>query len=125
MLIDDNKASNYILQRMIGISNFADIVIIKNWADEALQSLKEGSVEPDVIFLDLNMPVMDGFKFLEEFENLPIDKSRIKIFILSSCTNDKEIKKAKENKLVTQYLEKSMTLSQLKEIQVSLFSSQN
>ncbi|MFM9056498.1 MAG: response regulator, partial [Bacteroidota bacterium] len=70
LLIDDNEIDNFINERMITASRFSETVTIKNSTDVAiafLASIEDSSEYPEVIFLDLNMPVKDGFGFLEEY----------------------------------------------------------
>ena len=66
LLIDDNYIDNFVTRRILEGSNFADKVIVTQSATEAIQSLRSGSVQPDVIFLDIRMPLMGGFEFLQE-----------------------------------------------------------
>ena len=72
MLVDDNDTDNFISRRIIEITNFANSVEIKNSGKSALEYLEthKDSPEnlPDYIFLDINMPIVDGFVFLYEFE---------------------------------------------------------
>ena len=74
LLIDDNDIDNFINERMITTNHFGKQVVVKNSGDLALNYLKEHQSDPNtlpqIIFLDLNMPVMDGFAFLEEYDKL-------------------------------------------------------
>ena len=79
MLIDDNDTDNFISKRIIEITQFAQQVEVKNSGQDALEYLVANTDDvnrlPRLIFLDINMPVMDGFMFLYEFENLSTHRS--------------------------------------------------
>ena len=68
MLVDDNDTDNFISKRIIEITEFAKTVEIKNSGKSALEYLEEHKNDPDklpnIIFLDINMPIVDGFVFL-------------------------------------------------------------
>ncbi|HQF28843.1 MAG TPA: response regulator, partial [Bacteroidia bacterium] len=113
LLIDDNEIDNFINERMITSSRFAEEVVVKNSADAALshlQSLSDAADFPEVVFLDLNMPVKDGFGFLAEFELLPTElKSACKIVVLSSSISPEDINKASTNTYVFKYVNKPLS----------------
>jgi CheY-like chemotaxis protein len=116
LLIDEDDIDNFINERMITTSNFAKRVIVKTSAISALEYLKEiTSPEsyPKIIFLDLNMPVMDGFGFLEEFDKLakqnPALAETSKIIVLSSSISPADINKASTNPYVIKYLNKPLS----------------
>ncbi|MCK0160670.1 response regulator [Muricauda sp. F6463D] len=72
---------------------------------------------PDIIFLDINMPVMDGFQFMEEFVDLlPKLKKTIKVYLVSSSIDPKDIKKAKRINAISDYLVKPLKANDIKEI---------
>lgn len=121
MLVDDNDTDNFISRRIIEITKFADDVIVKNSGKGALDYLKEheNSKEnlPDLIFLDINMPIVDGFVFLYEYEkfgNLVKDKCRV--IILSSSDNKRDIDKIVNNNYVIKFVTKPLTEKTLEEI---------
>ena len=77
MLIDDNEIDNLINQKMIEAASITDNIYTHTGAKSAIEFLKNmekldvaEQVLPDVIFLDIDMPLMDGFQFLDEFEKL-------------------------------------------------------
>jgi CheY-like chemotaxis protein len=84
LLIDDDKATNFINKTVIKKTFFTDDVIIAQNGIEALNILNNGC-SPEIIFLDINMPVMNGWEFLEEFKNLDID-SEIVVMIGEALT---------------------------------------
>jgi CheY-like chemotaxis protein len=113
LLIDDNDIDNFINERMITTNLFSKEVIVKNSADAALQFLKENegndAVMPQLIFLDLNMPVMDGFGFLAEFEKLSEKiKKTAKVIVLSSSISPEDINRASTNQYVVKYVNKPL-----------------
>ena len=121
MLIDDNDTDNFISKRIIEITEFAERVEVKNSGQHALEYLSAHAGDrdqlPSIIFLDINMPVMDGFMFLYEFESLPDSvRDKCRVIILSSSDNKRDIDKIINNKSVIQYITKPLTQSVLEEI---------
>ena len=114
LLIDDNDIDNFINERMITTSNFSEKVIVKNSAEGALDFLRSSASDvnalPEVIFLDLNMPVMDGFGFLEEFEKLDeLVRNHCHVVVLSSSISAEDINRASTNPYVTRYVNKPLS----------------
>jgi len=116
LLIDDNYIDNFITRRILESSNFAEQIIVRQSPAEAIALLKEGILIPEVIFLDIRMPQMSGFEFLNEYDMLPIDKDNIKIFMLSSSLDPTDMKESLGNKYITQFIHKPLTLKALEEI---------
>ena len=105
---------NFINERMITTSHFAKTVVVKTSAEAALEYLRKFHQDtseqlPEVIFLDLNMPVVDGFAFLNEYENLPDDvRNCCKIVVLSSSISPEDINRASANPYVRKYVNKPL-----------------
>jgi CheY-like chemotaxis protein len=117
LLIDDNYIDNFVTRRILESSNFADSVVVSQSATEAIDSLRSGNVVPDVIFLDIRMPGMGGFEFLQEYDKIDIEgKSNVKIFMLSSSLDPTDMKKSGNNKYITQFIHKPLTQKALDEI---------
>src|ERR1700743_3295397 len=117
LLIDDNYIDNFVTRRILEGGNFAEEVIVSQSAADAIGSLRAGSVKPDVIFLDIRMPVMGGFEFLQEYDKLEIDgKKTIKIFMLSSSLDPTDLKKSSNIKYITQFIHKPITQKILDDI---------
>ncbi len=117
LLIDDNYIDNFVTRRILESGNFAEQVIVSQSATDAINSLRSGTVKPEVIFLDIRMPVMGGFEFLQEYDKLEIEgKQAIKIFMLSSSLDPTDLKKSINNKYITQFVHKPLTQKTLDEI---------
>ena len=95
MLIDDSEIDLFIHRRFLELCNFTKEVIAYRSAELALEWLQNlnGDEPPGVIFLDLNMPVVDGFSFLNLFTQLPqkiTNHSRIVVLTSSNSATDRE-----------------------------------
>src|ERR1700722_4166932 len=104
---DDNRFHQIILKKM-DIVNRIDVVVN---GLEALAYLKSGQQSPpELIFLDINMPRMNGWEFLEQYKHLDVkQKARVVIMILTTSANPDDIKKAKEIEEVTGFETKPLT----------------
>ena len=114
MLIDDNDIDNLINSRIMTAHNFAAAVDVKTATESALESLRalkeESENLPSLIFLDLQMPVLDGFAFLSEFENMSdAVKKNCKVVVLSSSISPDDIDRASTNKYVIKYINKPLS----------------
>ncbi|MCG8323168.1 MAG: response regulator [Cytophagales bacterium] len=123
MLVDDNDTDNFISKRIIEITKFAKEVEIKNSGKSALEYLEQNKDNenklPNIIFLDINMPIVDGFVFLYEFEKFDqILKDKCKVIILSSSDNKRDIDKIVNNNHVVKFITKPLTESALEEIKL-------
>ena len=116
LLIDDNPLDNYINTKLIQNVNFANEVLAFESPVDALLALKEGNIKPDVIFLDINMPVMNSFEFLMEYANLNITKDNIKLCVLSSSINPEDEDRAIRSPYVTKYIQKNLKEEKLQEL---------
>ncbi|MDB5142091.1 MAG: response regulator [Mucilaginibacter sp.] len=117
LLIDDNYIDNFVTRKILEGGNFAENVVVSQSAADAINSLRSGAVKPDVIFLDIRMPVMGGFEFLQEYDKLDIEgKQDIKIFMLSSSLDPTDLRKSTNNKYITQFIHKPITQKTLDDI---------
>jgi CheY-like chemotaxis protein len=113
MLVDDNELDNFINKKLVETDAFAGGTTIHTSAESALAYLKSNTGTPaqipDLIFLDIMMPEMDGFGFLEEFEKLPDDvKTKSRIIMLSTSDSFKDLNRANQNKHVKRFLNKPL-----------------
>ncbi len=121
LLIDDNNLDNFVNQKLIATSKFAKKVIVHQSALLTLEFFHKAKIEelPDLIFLDIMMPIMDGFAFLEEFENMPPHvHQKCKIIMLSTSESFKDLNRANKNRFVYKFLNKPLSEAVLKAINV-------
>lgn len=122
-IIDDDKIYVNLVKKIIEIKNLSENLLIFKNGLEALEYFKvilsNMSEEklPDIIFLDLNMPVMDGWEFLGEFIKIKnnFDK-KITLYVVSSSIDPRDLERAKSFNLVTDYLIKPIELKRFEQI---------
>jgi CheY-like chemotaxis protein len=125
MLVDDNDTDNYISQRIMEISGFSDNILTNNNGKAALEYLEQHQNDvsklPDIIFLDISMPIVDGYVFLYEFERYSQTvKDKCKVAILTSSDNKQDIDRMSGNEFVFKYVIKPITEDVLNEIKAEL-----
>lgn len=121
LLIDDSYIDNLINRKILDNDNFAESITVIESPKEAFNYIRdlylEGKELPEVIFLDLRMPLMNGFEFLEALMDLPdLGPDKIRIYVLTSSLDPEDIKRVKENHLVTRFISKPLTSQILQEI---------
>ncbi len=118
LLIDDNYIDNFINKTIVAKENITEEITVMLSPLEALNYLKNKNRGfPELIFLDIKMPEMDGFEFLTEFEKLSDQqKAKCNIIMLSSSHNIQDIETAKKNPHVLEYLIKPLDPSKLNAI---------
>ncbi len=119
VLIDDSDIDLFIQRRFLEVYHFSEELVLYRSAEEALNWLRmlDGEQPPDVIFLDLNMPDVDGFSFLDNFAELPETiRSKSKIVVLTSSNNKKDKELAFLNQNVIQFITKPLKQADIEEL---------
>lgn len=119
-IVDDDSIYVYGLKKLIGIKGINTHLSHFINGQEGINALKKANQDqqlPDVILLDINMPVMDGWEFMNEFAKLkPQLGKNITIYIMSPFLDLNDIHRAKSIAEITDYIFKPVKISQLKEI---------
>lgn len=128
MLVDDNIHDNFFHEREIKKNNKSTIVIAKKSGREALDYLKStrnsNLMLPELIFLDINMPGMNGWEFLNEYESLGKDlHSRVLVVMLTTSDNPDDEAKARRYQFLTDYIIKPLTSEGIRSIIEKYFKS--
>ena len=128
MLIDDNEIDNLINQKMIEASGITEHIYTHTGARSAIEFLKNmeklhdtgKNVLPEMIFLDIDMPLMDGFQFLDEFEKLEEStKEHASVVMLTSSISPADVNKSKKYEYVKKYINKPLTQENLEKLKRS------
>ncbi|MFS4483976.1 response regulator [Hyunsoonleella sp. 2307UL5-6] len=130
IFIDDDFATNYLHERNAKLADCTKHVKIFSSALDALGYLKntdsEDYIKPNIIFLDINMPIMNGWEFLEEYEKINISKhSDLLLVMLTTSLNPKDKAKADDWNIVSDYRNKPLLSEQLLKIVKDNFNEKN
>lgn len=119
-IVDDDEIYIYGIKKLISLKKLGTNLIEFPNGKEAIDFLMnpENTEQlPDVIFLDINMPVMDGWDFMENFAQIkPHLGKKITVYMVSSSINEADIKRAKTISDITDYVVKPVTYDKLLEL---------
>lgn len=128
LLVDDDSINNYLNERLLKKLNISEEVKVALNGSEAIEVIKS-RIEtnqniPELILLDINMPVMDGFEFLQNYNGLNFpNKNCVIIVMLTTSTNPKDTERL-NNSGISGYVNKPLTESKLKEVLAKHFEWQ-
>jgi CheY-like chemotaxis protein len=120
-VIDDDSVYQFTITRTIQTHQLAKKILVFSDGEQAINFLIDNIFNsenlPDIIFLDINMPIMDGWQFLEEYVTLkPNLSKKITVFMISSSVDPTDLERAKKISEVSDYIVKPITPEALKEI---------
>ncbi len=127
LIIDDDEINNFICIKNMKDSGFAESASYCLRGEEGLEELRDATQNrpediPDVIFLDINMPMMNAWEFLDEYKHIaPSFPKDVKLFVLSSSVYRKDIDKSSQYELVTDYIIKPLSKKALETIKQDYF----
>lgn len=120
-IIDDDPIFIYGTKRLMAEIDFCETIVIYQNGQDAIDGLKgitaNGEKFPSVIFLDLNMPIMSGWEFLDDFIKIPNhNRDKVIIYIISSSVDPRDLERIKNYKVVNNYILKPMSKEDLNSI---------
>ncbi|MEJ2905469.1 response regulator [Pedobacter panaciterrae] len=120
LVIDDDDINIFIIKKVIEKTGYEVDMISKSNGQLAVDYLTSiaNNVEifPHIILVDINMPVLNGWEFLEVYEKLNIQRQKVFLYMLSSSVYEYDIEKAKGFKSVDGFISKPLTIERLKEL---------
>lgn len=121
LIVDDDPQNNILskmaLKKSLGEVEVRDFLIPEKGLEYIQSEFSDEREEKTVLFLDINMPTMSGWEFLEKFEILAdFIKMQFEIYILSSSVDPRDLKKVSENSLVLGFIEKPLRKERLLEM---------
>ncbi|WP_339810537.1 response regulator [uncultured Imperialibacter sp.] len=129
LLVDDDHSTNLINKMVIQKAEVADNITIRLNGKEAMEylsadALNDGLTPPDLIFLDINMPVMDGWTFLERYRGLRADqKSDIVLVMLTTSLNPDDRSRAESEPIISGFRTKPLSIEMVHDIVGDYFPS--
>lgn len=121
LVIDDDHINNIIFEKLSTFAGFAEEIVSFNSAVDGLdylQNIQENGEEPpNIIFLDIRMPIVNGWEFLERFSVFRgICFKNTSIYMLTSSSSQSDVNKAKNFAIVNDYIVKPLTIEVLKKL---------
>ena len=118
LLIDDDEPTNFYHSMMIEESGLCPNIYVKDSAVEAIKWLKdEANPIPDLIFLDINMPIMNGWEFLDEYKELPdVKKTDIIVVMLTTSLNPNDMERANKMDEISSFMNKPLTIENIQKV---------
>ena len=118
IVIDDNKLDCFIAEKIISNTGLSENIKSFTDAQKALDFVKindlRGEVNKCIIIVDIQMPLMNGFEFVEAFEQLPYEvQGKYDIYVLSSTINENDLNRVRNYRTVKHLIDKPLTSKKL------------
>lgn len=132
LLIDDDETTNFLNKRLLEEMGVAKEIMVASNGKDAIDYLTEACVDnpdtdkkcPDLIFLDIKMPVMDGFSFLDEYQRRNLDaRNHVIIMMLTSSASFYDLERLKNYSRVKKHFSKTLTKHDVQEVLDQFFSN--
>ena len=119
LVIDDDDINIFIIKKIVEKTGFAVNMVAKTNGQLAIDYLEEIAGDPEqfphLILVDINMPVLNGWEFIEAYENMNINKA-VDMYMLSSSVYENDIEKAKTYNVVKGFISKPLSIDRLIEL---------
>lgn len=125
LLVDDDPTTNFFNKHLIGKMEIFDHIHVAENGQLALDKIAEleklGEA-PDMILLDINMPIMNGFEFLDHYEKLSVRiKSSVVVCMLTTSLAKEDLEKSKEYATLSDYIDKPLYEAKMRELILKFF----
>lgn len=126
LLVDDDEGTNFLNERIIRLSGYVNNIVKAHNGIQALEYLKlkfnSKHPQPEFILLDINMPAMNGWEFMEAYSQLDeAKKAQIIIVMLSTSLNPDDEKRAREIKEINDFRSKPLTMKMFTDLVEEFF----
>ncbi|MEJ5993024.1 response regulator [Pedobacter sp. Du54] len=119
LVIDDDDINIFIIKKIVEKTGYNIEMVARNNGQQAIDYLNETISQnkelPRLVLIDINMPVMNGWEFIEAYETLGIEQ-KVDMYILSSSVYENDIEKTKSYKAVKGFISKPLSMERLTEL---------
>ncbi|MES2650386.1 MAG: response regulator [Bacteroidota bacterium] len=119
LVIDDDDINVFIIKKIVEKTGFDIEMVARNNGQQAIDYINETIAQnnplPRLVLIDINMPVMNGWEFIEAYEALGIEQ-KVDMYILSSSVYENDIEKTKSYKAVKGFISKPLSMERLTEL---------